>query len=584
VPPGVFIRLRLGLYFLAGHILAVIWRVEKAIHRLRPAWNHDVSFDGGKRSLSNVESGRWSAVSFARNDERKARYPNLGRVGVENQITEDFLGVHNAKGIFRILEGEILRAISAVNDTVGSLDASLGPTGRYIYHWGIADDMGNVQDDHQVEIPTKRVYQRRLVNDTSGGYQEVLEHEWKTSSLLDMSLSIDEVAIAYLIQENGGLVHAVVRIIESGQQHEMAIPSKNFVAIEFGPVHDKLHSLFLVEADTMGRPAMVHATTVNLEILQSACVAGASVSSWECIFQCDDPAVHVDVHRTKGLEFVAINARALSTNEAYLMRQVHDKLQLIGKREQGIQYHVDVGTNRDVYTLTQGCDALEEISLFQASIDDLPLSRNFGTRVSPASNRFAIFDFDIFQKYIALYERSTVDGAHRIRLRNRHSAKSEAFVPLPPSIQNVATISPAGNMYFKSTTLRAYVDSPLVPRKLLEYDMEHGQWLTPIQEALVSGHLIQTRLLVPSKDGTMVPLSLFYRADLVAQVSLDRSVRIVLTGYGAYGASISLAYDPTLQPLLDRGCVLAFAHTRRRRRARSKLARPRPGYEQSSRC
>jgi protease II len=540
-------------------------RVQKAIHRLRPAWNrHDVSFAGRKRStgISNVESGAWSATSFAHNDERAAWYPNLGRVGVENQNTEDFLGVHNTEGLFPILEGEILRA-SALNDAVASLDASLGPTGKYIYHWGIADGIGDVQDDHRVAIPTKRVYQRRLANDTSDSYQEVLEHEWKTSSLLDMSLSIDEIAIAFLIQDNSGLVHAVVRIIDSGRQHEMTIPSKNFVAIEFGPVHDKLHSLFLVEADTMGRPATVHATTVNLDILQSTDSSiGASVPSWECIFHCDDPAVHVDVQRTKGLDFVAINARTLSTNEAYLVRQVHDKLQLIRQREQDIQYHVDVGTNRDVYILAQGCDEAGELSLFRASIDDLPLPPSFGARLSPASKHFAIVDFDLFQEYIALYERSTVDGAHRIRVRNRRSTKSEALVPLPRSIQNADTISPAGNMYFKSATLRFYVGSPLVPTTLVEYNMERGQWLTPIQGALASGDLVQTRLLVPSKDGTMVPLSLFYRADLVARVPLDRSVRIVLTGYGAYGASVSLAYDPTLQPLLDRGCVLAFAHTR----------------------
>jgi oligopeptidase B len=36
----------------------------------------------------------------------------------------------------------------------------------------------------------------------------------------------------------------------------------------------------------------------------------------------------------------------------------------------------------------------------------------------------------------------------------------------------------------------------------------------------------------------------------------------VLVGYGAYGESVNLGYDPTWRPLLDRGFLLAFAHTR----------------------
>jgi oligopeptidase B len=37
---------------------------------------------------------------------------------------------------------------------------------------------------------------------------------------------------------------------------------------------------------------------------------------------------------------------------------------------------------------------------------------------------------------------------------------------------------------------------------------------------------------------------------------------VVLLGYGAYGESVSLGYDPVLVSLLHKGYVLAFAHTR----------------------
>ena len=63
---------------------------------------------------------------------------------------------------------------------------------------------------------------------------------------------------------------------------------------------------------------------------------------------------------------------------------------------------------------------------------------------------------------------------------------------------------------------------------------------------------------VKSWDGVMVPLSIIYKAG----TRLDGSNPTYLTGYGSYGISRNVAYQPTWLAWLERGGVMAVAHVR----------------------
>ena len=65
-------------------------------------------------------------------------------------------------------------------------------------------------------------------------------------------------------------------------------------------------------------------------------------------------------------------------------------------------------------------------------------------------------------------------------------------------------------------------------------------------------------VLAKSADGTMVPLSILYRKDLV----MDGTNPTLLEAYGAYGYSILPFFDVNLLPWLERGGICAFAHVR----------------------
>ncbi len=69
---------------------------------------------------------------------------------------------------------------------------------------------------------------------------------------------------------------------------------------------------------------------------------------------------------------------------------------------------------------------------------------------------------------------------------------------------------------------------------------------------------VAKEVLVPSHDGTLVPLSILHRADL----KMDGSNPTIVYGYGSYGFSQDMFFSPIRLAWLERGGVFAIAHVR----------------------
>jgi prolyl oligopeptidase len=78
------------------------------------------------------------------------------------------------------------------------------------------------------------------------------------------------------------------------------------------------------------------------------------------------------------------------------------------------------------------------------------------------------------------------------------------------------------------------------------------------QSSVDFSSVIAERVEVRSFDGTMVPLTILRAKSL----QFDRGHPTILNGYGAYGASIRPAFSASRLAWLERGGVLAYAHTR----------------------
>jgi oligopeptidase B len=202
------------------------------------------------------------------------------------------------------------------------------------------------------------------------------------------------------------------------------------------------------------------------------------------------------------------------------------------------------------------------MTLFETSVSSLPLyDTAFGVEYVIGNDEYIIADMDVFCDFIALYERSSVDGRHRIRLKRRIGVilEEDIIIPLPHGTGDCAILSSGGNMYYESTSLCFRIESPCSAGRTYSFDTTTGQ-VQPLGSEAVKVPYVEKRVFVTSADGTHVPMSIF-RLDDDAMDNENRHPA-VLIGYGAYGEPVVYGFDPTIVPLLNRGFVIAYAHTR----------------------
>lgn len=80
--------------------------------------------------------------------------------------------------------------------------------------------------------------------------------------------------------------------------------------------------------------------------------------------------------------------------------------------------------------------------------------------------------------------------------------------------------------------------------------------------AAASSTLVSERLEAPSRDGTLVPVSIVWDRAAHRGGRLDGTAPLLIEAYGAFGQATDPSYDPTLQVWTALGGVYAYAHVR----------------------
>jgi len=154
-----------------------------------------------------------------------------------------------------------------------------------------------------------------------------------------------------------------------------------------------------------------------------------------------------------------------------------------------------------------------------------------------------------------LYTR-TRDGAvshlHRVSFDGKHSE------PLPQPFEgNVSALVTDERTPGALFSLRGWLQST----RTLAYDPVHARsedtGLNPPSSIDTSAY-VADEVLATGDDGTLIPLSILHRKDMLA----DGSHPTILSGYGSYGISQEPNFVPTNLAWLERGGVLAYAHIR----------------------
>ncbi|WP_281174841.1 S9 family peptidase [Kiloniella litopenaei] len=228
------------------------------------------------------------------------------------------------------------------------------------------------------------------------------------------------------------------------------------------------------------------------------------------------------------------------------------KPSVVSVREPGIEYEVSDHGDR-LLILTNASDAVDfkvcETSLDQAGRE------NWQDLVAHKPG-VLILSLIVFQNFMARLER--VEGLPKI-IVTHFSDSQEHEIAFD---EEAYSLGISGGYEFDTKTLRFSYSSPSTPARVFDYDMENRERTLRKEDEIPSGHnpddYSVRRLLAPSHDGALVPISLIHRKD----TALDGKAPLLLYGYGSYGNAIPAGFMRNSFSLVDRGFVYAIAHIR----------------------
>ncbi len=159
----------------------------------------------------------------------------------------------------------------------------------------------------------------------------------------------------------------------------------------------------------------------------------------------------------------------------------------------------------------------------------------------------------------ALYFTERVGGTLTL-LRQPHGARDAVAVSLPVQgtirLQRNALDMP-GIMFS--------VESWATPPDWYQVDAAGKAALISIDDGSAQrtgGRIVAERLEAPSKDGTLVPVSLVYGDAALRNGVLDGTAPLLIDAYGGFGVSSDARFDPSAQVWVELGGVFAYAHVR----------------------
>ena len=178
------------------------------------------------------------------------------------------------------------------------------------------------------------------------------------------------------------------------------------------------------------------------------------------------------------------------------------------------------------------------------------------TEFLPHQPAVKISGLTLFRDHAVVAERE--DGLPQLRVIDlRTRAAHRIAFPEP-----VFTAGLAANLEAGTATLQFSYQSLVTPPSVFRYDMATRTRTLLKQTAVLGGYdpsrYTSERVWVSAADGTKIPVSVVYRANLRAAGPQP----LYLYGYGSYGASLPASFSSARLSLLDRGVIYAIAHVR----------------------
>jgi oligopeptidase B len=272
------------------------------------------------------------------------------------------------------------------------------------------------------------------------------------------------------------------------------------------------------------------------------------------VYEEKDELYRLGIERTHDKKFLVHTSASSTTTECRVMTADNPagEFQVFQPRKEGVEYSVD---HRDglFYIHTNAKDRTN------FCIQTVPV----GDFAKGPCSDFLPYTPDVFTEGITLFKDFAVlsereEGVPQLRIYD-FKAKTSHRISFPESAYEAHL---GANPEFDTDTIQMNYTSFVTPASVYRYDPSIKK-RTLLKQTEVPGgfdpaNYASERIEATARDGTKVPISLVYRKGL----KKDGKAPIFLYGYGSYGISMPVSFDPSRLALLDRGVVYALAHIR----------------------
>ncbi len=263
------------------------------------------------------------------------------------------------------------------------------------------------------------------------------------------------------------------------------------------------------------------------------------------VYEEADPGFFIDVHGSMLNDHVFISINDHETSEIRLI-PANDPLampKLVAAREPGVQYSLSEAG--DVFYILTNAGGAKDFKICQAPA--ATPSQDHWADVVAHREGCLILSVSAFQNHMVRLERE--DGLPRIVIRDRRSGEEHTIA----FAEEAYSLGLQGAAEYETDTIRFVYSSMTTPSQTYDYDMATRERTLLKTQEVPSGHdsfdYITRRVMAPSHDGEMVPVSMVYHKT----TKLDGTAPCLLYGYGAYGISIPSGFNTNCLSLADRG-------------------------------
>ncbi len=367
-----------------------------------------------------------------------------------------------------------------------------------------------------------------------------------------LSVTEDGTLLAYC-EDNAGDERFTLRIknLETGE----LLPDEVlniFYGLSFSPDGERV---YYTVVDDSWRPYQVRAHTLGTPVADDAVV-----------YQEDDVAMWTgfEVSADRSQLLISIGCSEYSEYRVLDLSRPEDGLTTLIGRDERILYDAEPLTIDGVphYLLTHDRGARNSmVSLVAAAEFARPLDEQQWVTVIPHDDDVRVNGVAVTRTHLVLSVRKdTIERVQVLPLAGLGT--SDQGLPSEPDFDEELFTSNLANAEFDSPIIRLSYASYLTPPRVYDYVLEDGalelRKETEVRGGYDAARYVAERQWAPAADGTLIPLSVVRRAELLQ----DGTNPAVIYAYGSYEASMDPAFSIARLSLLDRGIIFVTAHIR----------------------